>query len=131
MPSSDDHSRRVLCVACSRKGLSLLDSALRYSQLRILTAATREKGVAICVAETIALALLDAESIRGAEGSVAKSLKAIRPTLPIIMLEERCRPSEVPDGVDTVVPLTDPKELLKTIQTLLSVGAADSVSAAG
>ena len=89
MPSAVDEPQRVLCVACSSRALELLDRALRYSQLRILTAATREKGVAVCVAETITLAVLDAESIRGEEGSVAKSLKAVRPGLPIIMLEER------------------------------------------
>ena len=130
MPSSDDQSRRVLCIACSSKVLDILDRALRYSQLRILIAATREKGVAICIAETIALAVLDAESIRGEEGSVAKSLKAVRPALPIIMLEERRRPSDLPDGVHAVVPLDDPEKLLKAIQGLLSVGGAESVSAA-
>ncbi|HKU28328.1 MAG TPA: hypothetical protein VJQ54_22865, partial [Candidatus Sulfotelmatobacter sp.] len=66
---------------------------MRYSQLRILTAATRDRGVAICVAGDIALAVLDAESIRGEEGSVAKSLKSVRPALPIILLEERRRPT--------------------------------------
>ena len=130
MASSADDSRRVLCVACSPKALEILDRALRYSQLRILTAATREKGVAICVAETIALAVLDAESIRGEEGSVAKSLKAVRPALPIIMLEERRRPSEAPDGVDGVVPVSDPERLLKAIQGLLSASGAESASAA-
>jgi len=130
MPPSDDQSRRVLCVACARKALDILDRALRYSQLRILIAATREKGVAVCVAETIALAILDAESIRGEEGSVAKSLKAVRPTLPIIMLEERQRRSEVPESIDAIVPLNDPEKLLKKIQELLKAGGAESVSAA-
>ena len=115
MPSAVDEPRRVLCVACSSRALELLDRALRYSQLRMLTAATREKGVAVCVAETITLAVLDAESIRGEEGSVAKSLKAVRPGLPIIMLEERHRSSDVPDCVDAVVPASDVEKLLKTI----------------
>lgn len=130
MPSSDAHSQRVLCVACSPKALNVLDRALRYSQLRILTAATREHGVAICVAETVSLAVLDAQSIRGEEGSVAKSLKSVRPTIPIILLEERRHRSEVPAGVDAVVPLSDPEKLLKGIQDLLQAGGAHSVSAA-
>jgi len=108
----------------------MLDRALRYSQLRILTAATREKGVAVCVAQTIALAVLDAESIRGQEGSLAKSLKAVQPTLPIILLEERLRQSQVPGSIDALVPLGDQEKLLKTIQGLLTGGGAESVSAA-
>ena len=130
MPPSDEQPRRVLCIACSARALNILDRVLRYSQLRILTAATREKGVAICVAETIALAVLDVDSIRGEEGSVAKSLKAVRPALPIILLEERSRQSEVPASVDCVVPLNNPEKLLKCIQDLLKAGGAESVSAA-
>src|SRR5690242_18743361 len=114
MPSSD-LSSRVLCVACSSKAVDTLDRALRYSQLRILTAATREKGVAICVAGDIALAVLDAESIRGEEGSVASSLKSARPALPIVLLEERRRQTKIPLGIDAVVPLDNPERLLKTI----------------
>ena len=130
MPSPDQSSR-VLCVACSRKALDALDQVLRYSQLRILTAATREKGVAICVAGNIALAVLDAESIRGEEGSVAKSLKCVRPSLPIVLLEERGRPSEIPVSIDAVVPLHDPEKLLKTIHDLLEAGRTGSIPAAG
>ena len=130
MPPSDEQPRRVLCIACSAKALDMLDRALRYSQLRILTAATREKGVAVCVAQTIALAVLDAESIRGQEGSLAKSLKAVQPTLPIILLEERLRQSQVPGSIDALVPLGDQEKLLKTIQGLLTGGGAESVSAA-
>ena len=129
MQSSDQLSR-VLCVACSAKALDILDRALRYSQLRILIAATRENGVAVCVAERIALAVLDAESIRGQEVSVATALKNIRPTLPVILLEERQRHSELPVSVDAIVPSSDPEKLLKTIQELLKAGGAESVSAA-
>lgn len=131
MPSSDDQPRRVLCIACSSKALSTLDSALRYSQLRILTAATRDKGVAICVAGNIAVAVLDAESIRGEAGSVAKSLKEVRPELPVVMLEERRRPTEIPVSVDAVVPAGDPERLLKIIRDLLEAEGAESVSVAG
>lgn len=130
MPSSDQSSR-VLCVACSSKALDSLDRALRYSQLRILTAATRDRGVAICVAGDIALAVLDAESIRGEEGSLAKSLKSVRPALPIILLEERRRPTEIPLSIDAVVPLDNPEKLLKTIHDLVASGGAESVSATG
>ena len=82
-----DRPSRVLCVACSPTALDILDRALRYSQLRILTAATRKKGIAVCVAENISLAVLDAESIRGKEASVATSMKKVRPNLRVILLD--------------------------------------------
>jgi DNA-binding response OmpR family regulator len=129
MPSPDQ-STRVLCVACSAKALDILDRALRYSQWRILTAATRKKGIAVCIAENIALAVLDAESIRGKEASVASALKKVRPKLPVIMLEERQRRRELPVSVDAIVPLADQDKLLKTIQELLKAGGAESVTAA-
>ena len=129
MPPSDQ-PLRVLCVACSPIALDMLDRALRYSQLRILTAATRKKGIAVCVAENISLAVLDAESIRGKEVSVATALKKVRPDLRVILLEERQRASELPVSVDAIVPLNDPEKLLKTIQDLLKAGGAESVSAA-
>ena len=98
--------------------------------MRILTAATRKKGIAVFVTENIALAVLDAESIRGEEVSVATSLKKVRPNLRIIMLEERQRASGLPVSVDAIVPLNDPEKLLKTIQDLLKAGGTESVSAA-
>ena len=128
---SSDQSLRVLCVACSPTALEILDRVLRYSQLQILIAATRKKGIAVCVTENIALAILDAESIRGKEVSVATSLKKVRPNLRVILLEERHRASELPVSVDAIVPLNDPKKLLKTIQDLLlEAGGTESVAAA-
>lgn len=89
---------RVLCVACSAAVFSRLDHAFTDSKFHVLSAATCDKGVALCVAETIAIAILDGESIRGKEVSLATALKMIRPKLPIILLEDRERVSNIPDG---------------------------------
>ena len=45
----------------------------------------------------------------------------IRPKLPIILLEDRERVSNIPDGVDAVVPVSDLKKLLSKIEELLSM----------
>ena len=119
MPDSDP-SPRVLCVACSPTVFGALDHALRYSKFHVLCAATRDKGVAICVAEVIAVAVLDGESIRGEECSVAQALKMVRPNLPIILLEERERLSNLPAGIDAVVPLGATEKLLRKIEELLN-----------
>lgn len=107
-------------MACSSAVFSRLDHALTYSKFHVLSAATRDKGVAVCVAEGIAVAVLDGESIRGEEVSLAKALKMVRPAMPIILLEERERQTNIPDGVDAVVPVDDPTELLRKIEELLS-----------
>lgn len=112
---------RVLCVACSAAVFSRLDHAFTDSKFHVLSAATCDKGVALCVAETIAIAILDGESIRGKEVSLATALKMIRPKLPIILLEDRERVSNIPDGVDAVVPVSDLKKLLSKIEELLSM----------
>ena len=117
---------RVLCVACSHAVFNGLDQAFRYSKLHVLSAATRDKGVAICVAETVAVAVLDGESIRGQEGSVARSLKMVRPNMSIILLEERKRLSNIPEGIDAVVPVGDTEMLLRKIEELLNSGKQES-----
>jgi hypothetical protein len=45
---------RILCIACSTSGLSTLDRALKGSRYSVLTAATPDQGVAICVAQFVA-----------------------------------------------------------------------------
>ncbi|MFL6390408.1 MAG: hypothetical protein ACJ71U_23230 [Terriglobales bacterium] len=64
---------------------------------------------------------MDGESIRGQEWSLAKALKAVRPTLPIILLEEHQRfTTALPESVDAVIPITAREELLKRIEEMLS-----------
>ena len=125
MPSTEQFPT-VLCVACSSAVSKVVDQVLRYSQLRIVSAATREKGIAICLSMPIALAILDGRSLRGEECSLARSLKSVKPTLPIILLEERARLSELPDGVDIVVPLNAPEELLMRVEDLLNASGPKS-----
>ena len=127
--SPADPFSRVLCVACSPTVFASLDHAFRYSGLHVLSAATRDKGVAICVAEVIAVAVIDGESIRGEECSVAKALKMVRPNLRIILLEQRERLSDIPEGIDAVVPLGETEQLLRKIEELLNPGEAKSRAA--
>jgi len=127
--SPAEPSSRVLCVACSPAVFASLDDALKYSGLHVLSAVTRDKGVAICVAETIAVAVIDGESIRGSECSVAKALKMVRPSLRVILLEERDRLSDIPEGIDAVVPLGATEQLLRTIVELLNPGRTQSRAA--
>jgi DNA-binding response OmpR family regulator len=127
--STPDNLPRVLCLACSPTVFASLNHALSYSNLHVLSAATRDSGVAVCIAEVIAVAILDGESIRGKEGSVAKSLRKVQPRLPIILLEERVRTSDIPEGIDVVVRLGDTGELLTKIEELLNLGGTKARAA--
>jgi DNA-binding NtrC family response regulator len=112
---------RILCIACSASGLSTLERALKGSSYSVLTAATPDQGVAICVAQFVAAAIVDAESVRGKEWSVVKSLKLVRPSLPIILLDERNggRNLPLPEGVDELVSITSLERLPDAINQLV------------
>jgi DNA-binding response OmpR family regulator len=112
---------RILCIACSASGLSTLERALKGSYYSVLTAATPDQGVAMCVAQFVAAAIVDAESIRGKEWSVVKSLKLVRPSLPIVLLDERSdgRDLSLPEGVDQLVSITSLEKLPDAINQLV------------
>lgn len=121
MPNRRDRSLRILCLARSAKRLSALEAAVRSSGYSALIAATSEEAVAVCVAQVVVATVVDAESLRGQEWTVVKTLKAIRPRAPLILLEERQsnRGSGLPDGVDAVASISSPVELFNTIDELV------------
>ena len=113
---------RILCLACTPERLLVLQTALKNSRYSALTASTSEQAVALCVAHVVVAAVVDAKSVRGQEWPVMKSLKGVRYNLLIILLgEERIsRESEaLPEGVDAVVDISNPKELYEKIDELV------------
>jgi DNA-binding NtrC family response regulator len=112
---------RILCIACSATGLSTLEQTLKRLPYSVLTAATPDQGVAMCVAQFVAAVIVDAESVRGKEWPVVKSLKLVRPSLPIILLDERSggRNLERPEGVDELVSVASLEKLPEAINQLL------------
>jgi hypothetical protein len=71
----------------------------------------------------VAAAVVDSKSIRDQEWSVVKTLKGVRASLPVILLEDRVgdRESQLPEGVDAVVSISSPTnkldELIKKAET--------------
>src|SRR5690349_5371958 len=113
----------VLCVACSLETMSGIRDFLNHSHIQILSASTRDQAVALCVSHSVNVALIDGESIRGEELSLAEALKLVRPYLPVILLEERRRPrTDLPQNVDAIV--ETPEDLLKNIEELLNKAEA-------
>jgi ActR/RegA family two-component response regulator len=98
-----------------------LHHALKTSKLAVLTASTPDQAVAICVANVIAAAVVDGRAIRGHEWSVVKSLKMIRPSLHVILLEERqIERSSIPEGVSAIIRASAVEELVEKLKELMS-----------
>jgi DNA-binding response OmpR family regulator len=114
-------SIRILCVAYSAGTFSQLHSVLRNSHYSVLTAATPSQAVAICVAQFVSAAIVDAESLRGKEWPVVKSLKMVRPSLPIILLDERRTERELvlPEGISDVLSVSSMSKLGEKINQIL------------
>jgi DNA-binding NarL/FixJ family response regulator len=120
--SAKDTIRRitVLCVACSPQALERLKRLLQHSRIHILSAASREQAVALCVSHAVSIAVIDGESLRGQELPLAEALKIIRPSLRVVLLEERQERRDLPPNVDSVVPAGAPEYLLGEIEELLN-----------
>lgn len=111
---------RILFLTFSSKIFSTLHDALKNSRYSAITASTTDQAVAICVSQFVAAAFVDAKFIRGQEWSVVKTLKGVRASLPVILLEERegNRKSPLPDGVDAVVSIASPRDVLDKLDEL-------------
>jgi response regulator RpfG family c-di-GMP phosphodiesterase len=109
----------VLCVASSPKALAEMRRILSHSEIRILAAASRDQAVALCVSYSVAVALIVGEYIRGQQLSLAEALKIVRPSLPVILLEERRHPgTDLPENVDAIVQTAE--DLLKKMDEMLN-----------
>lgn len=113
---------RVLCVARSSSVYAALRSSFDHCNLEVLIALTPESAMAVCVDQVVAAAIVDCESIRDQEWSIIRSLKLVRPSLPIILLEARkhTRLEIMPPGVDAVVRLDHLNDLLTTLRDVLN-----------
>jgi hypothetical protein len=83
MSPAGEQFLRVLCLACTPTRLAVLQEALKRSRYSALSAATSDEAVAACIVPVVVAAVIDAESIRGQEWTVVKTLKAVRPMLPV------------------------------------------------
>jgi len=88
---------------------------------RLVTTFTPDHAVAICVNNPVDVVILDQEHFIQTEGwSVAQSLKLIRHSLCVILVVRgKIVGSNLPNGVDAVVPDHDPQALLATLKHLL------------
>ncbi len=118
---------RILCIAESVANFNSLLHAISLSGYQVSLAFTTDQGVAACMSNHIAAVVLDATFMREADWPVAKSLKLIRPSLPILLLDGRdARRGGLPGWIDAVASRESAEEVLARLRELLA-----SASAAG
>ncbi len=110
----------VLCIARSPAGINRLQQSLLGSGMRIVIASVPDQAVAVCAASKVDAAVIDGESIPDHEWSVAKSLKMVKPSLPVIQIDSGALArAALPEAVDVVIGVDDIEtELLKIVKRL-------------
>jgi len=118
---SKGRQERVLCLARSAAVLEEMRKALKAYSFDLLGAFTADQGVAICMGQSIAAAILEANMVRAQDWSVVKTFKMIRPNLPILLLDERQRDRGdlPPEGVDRVVSRASMSDLVCKLKLVL------------
>jgi DNA-binding response OmpR family regulator len=94
---------------------------VKTSGFEVTMAFSAAQGVAVCMGNQVAAVLLDAAFIRNDDWTVAKSLKLVKPNVPILLLDCRdlSRRKGLPPSVDAVANSGDPKKVLAELRRCL------------
>ena len=113
---------RLLYLARSSPGLDALLNRIKAAGLEVTLAFTSDSAVALCVGNHFAAVVLDAALIRNDDWSVAKSLKLIKPTLPILLLDPRdaTRRNAIPPNIDGLASCDDPNDVLVKVREIVN-----------
>jgi DNA-binding response OmpR family regulator len=112
---------QITIVLLADRRNSQTAKALKGLGYRLMTTFTPDHAVAICVNNQVDAVILDQEHFIQTEGwSVAQSLKLIRNNLCVILVVRgKIVGSDLPTGVDAVVPDHDAIALTATLKHLL------------
>lgn len=112
---------QITIVLLADRRHSQTAKALKGLGYRLVTTFTPDHAVAICVNNPVDAVILDQEHFIQTEGwSVAQSLKLIRRNLCVILVVRgKIVGSDLPNGVDAVVPDHDSQALLATLKHAL------------
>lgn len=114
-------SPRILFLAKSSPSLEFMLTRMKSGGLDVTAALTSDSGVALCLGNQFAAVVLDAALIRNDDWTVAKSLKLIKPGLPILLLDSRSiSRNGLPPDIDALAAYDDPKEVLLKLRHLVS-----------
>lgn len=113
---------RLLLVAQSSASLGSILSEIKAAGIDVTLALTPDSAVALCLGTHFAAVVLDACLIRNDDWTVARSLKLIKPALPIVLLDSRAqdRRENLPPDVDVLANSGKPSQVLCQIRKLIS-----------
>lgn len=113
-------SQTTIVLLADRRN-SQTAKTLKAMGLRLVTTFTPDHAVAICVNNPVDVVILDQEHFIQTEGwSVAQSLKLIRRNLCVLLVVRgKIVGSDLPAGVDAVIPDHDPAALTATLKHML------------
>ena len=113
---------RILILAQSSPNITALLARIKPAALEVTLALTRDSAVALCVGNHFAAVVLDAALLRNDDWTVAKSLKLVRPRLPILLLDSRGagRGAPLPPDIDALASCDDLGDVLLKLDGLLS-----------
>lgn len=112
----------VLFLAQPSVDVNAILSCIKAAGFTVVVAFTSQDAVAVSLNNHFASIVLDAAHIRNDNWSVAKSLKLIKPSLPILLLDHRNanRRGAIPSDIDAVASCDNPKDVLVELRRLLS-----------
>lgn len=112
---------RILFLAKAAPSLEFMLAQMKSGGLDVTLALTSDDGVALCLGNHFAAVVLDASLIRKDDWTVAKSLKLIKPGLPIVLLDPRSSSRDtLPPDIDVRASCDDPKDVLLKLRHLVS-----------
>jgi len=116
--------RKVLCIDDDLDVLKFEKVILEGAGYEVLLASSGDEGVNLAKVRGVDLVLLDYEMPRMFGTDVAQRLRAIQPTLPIIMVSGGDLPEEAARIVDCFVPKTNKMAttLLREVKRLIHPG---------
>ena len=107
---------RILCVSRSASQLEAIRSSLPARDFEVVAASTPEQAVAVCVSNNLAAVVLDSEFVTS-EWSAARTLKMVKPHLPVVLLGHNHRQNP-PNGIDAIA--TNYSSIQHTLNELLN-----------
>ena len=113
---------QILCLAQSSRDMTPILREVKISGFEITVAFAADQGVAVCVGNQVAAILLDAAFIRNDDWTVARSLKLVKPGIPILLLDcrGRSRGKDLPPDIDAVATSSDPKKVVAELRRCLA-----------
>jgi DNA-binding response OmpR family regulator len=108
---------RILCVSRSASQLEAIRSALPSRDFEVVDASTPEQAVAVCVSNNLAAVVLDSEFFTETGWSAARTLKMVKPHLPVVLLGHNHRQNP-PNGIDAIA--TNYSSIQHTLNELLN-----------